>query len=213
VAQFRYFEAGIAKVVHRVIIQDLHAFLRSEFDREARSGFPLAKRIPDTRVKHVLNYHASLDPSAQEKLANAVTLRGAVWISGLEAERPQSIPQDLIDHAHTVGGIKTPELRKRLHPAIAALFAPAPLTHDHQQVRLLCGRTQRFATVCRPEPGELTFPAWISGRYRINRSPRPPDAGWVRDGLGARARQLEFHRRREHRGLDPPALRIYPVRG
>lgn len=70
-----------------MVIQDLHTFLRSEFEREARSGFSLARRIPDTRVKHFLDYHAGLSPNAQDELAYAVTLRGAVWISGVEGDR------------------------------------------------------------------------------------------------------------------------------
>jgi hypothetical protein len=36
-------------------IRKLHGFLRLEFELEACSGFTLARRVPDTRVKHFLD--------------------------------------------------------------------------------------------------------------------------------------------------------------
>jgi hypothetical protein len=152
----------------------LHRFLREEFDLEERSGFALAKRIPDMRVKHFLDYYASLPPNERDELAHACSLRGAVWISGEEGARhldtvnalsawqgwlhesmagvgrdPHyyhsvqdlrgyvaqakadlargcrlSVPQEMVDYANTVHGIKTAELRKRLRPAMKALFGP-----------------------------------------------------------------------------------------
>jgi hypothetical protein len=156
-------------------IRKLHGFLRLEFELEARSGFTLARRVPDMRVKHFLDYYASLSADAQDQLATAAALRGAIWISGEEGARdlpkvnelpawkawlhesvagvardlhyyhtvqdlracaaqakadiargrPVSVPQDLVDYANTIRGIKTPELRKRVGPAMKRLFEPA----------------------------------------------------------------------------------------
>jgi len=65
-------------------IRQLYGFLRLEFEREARSAFALARRVPDMRVKHFLDYYASLSADAQDQLATAATYRGAIWISGEE---------------------------------------------------------------------------------------------------------------------------------
>jgi hypothetical protein len=62
--------------------ESLNDFVRGEFAREAESGFAIAGRIPDMRVKHFLDYYASLGSGEQDELADACAMRGAVWISG-----------------------------------------------------------------------------------------------------------------------------------
>jgi hypothetical protein len=62
-------------------IPALHRFLRHEFDVEAQRGFARVRRIPDTGVRHFLDYYTSLSTAEQDALADAVTLRGALGIS------------------------------------------------------------------------------------------------------------------------------------
>ena len=62
-------------------ISSLHRFLHGEFAAEAQAGFPRARRIPDMRVRHFLDYHADLSAGEQDALADAVTLRGALGLA------------------------------------------------------------------------------------------------------------------------------------
>ena len=63
-------------------IQELHHFLRGEFDAEARTGFARLRRVPDTQVRHFLDYYESLNAAEQDALADASTLRGAIGLWG-----------------------------------------------------------------------------------------------------------------------------------
>jgi hypothetical protein len=67
-------------------IAALHRFLRAEFETEAGAGFPRVSRVPDMRVKHFLDYYASLGSSARGALADAVTLRGALGLTETAAD-------------------------------------------------------------------------------------------------------------------------------
>src|SRR6476661_4878712 len=66
-------------------LQALHTFLRDEFDVEARGGFARLKRVPDTYVRHFLDYYQSLSASDQGALADASTLWGALRLAGRAA--------------------------------------------------------------------------------------------------------------------------------
>ena len=63
----------------------LHRFLRGEFDTEEKSGFARLRRIPDTHVRHFLDYYTSLIPREQDALADASTLWGALTLMGNRA--------------------------------------------------------------------------------------------------------------------------------
>src|SRR5580765_2920671 len=63
--------------------QALHKFLRGEFDAEARTGFARLRRVPDTHVRHFLDYYGSLNATDQEGLADASTLWGTLRLWGL----------------------------------------------------------------------------------------------------------------------------------
>ena len=67
---------------HMDLMKALHRLLRSDFDIEAGSGFSQLSRVPDTRVRHFLDYYKSLDPSRQDALANTVTFWGAIRVAG-----------------------------------------------------------------------------------------------------------------------------------
>src|SRR5439155_26665022 len=67
----------------------LHKFLRGEFDTEARSGFARLSRVPDTHVRHFLDYYRSLNAPAQDALADASTLWGALRLAGPAARSHQ----------------------------------------------------------------------------------------------------------------------------
>lgn len=60
----------------------LHEFLRGEFDAEASNGFARLKRVPDTHVRHFLDYYRSLNASDQDALAYASTLWGTLRLFG-----------------------------------------------------------------------------------------------------------------------------------
>lgn len=70
-------------------IQALHRFLRGEFDAEARSGFTRLRRIPDTHVRHFLDYYRSLTAHNQDALADASTLWGTLRLAGPAASGHQ----------------------------------------------------------------------------------------------------------------------------
>ena len=72
--------------------QILHRFLRGEFDAEARSGFARLRRIPDTHVRHFLDYYQSLSADDQDALADASTLWGTLRLAG----RAASVYQDAL---------------------------------------------------------------------------------------------------------------------
>jgi hypothetical protein len=55
-------------------IRSIHRFLRAEFDAEARAGFARLARVPDTHVRHFLDYYRSLNSQDQDALADASTL-------------------------------------------------------------------------------------------------------------------------------------------
>lgn len=63
-------------------IDALHKFFRGEFDAEACSAFARLRRIPDTHVRHFLDYYESLNATDQDALAEASTLRGALSLGG-----------------------------------------------------------------------------------------------------------------------------------
>ena len=60
----------------------LHAFLRTELEREAGAGFPRLSRVPDTQVRHYLDYYRSLDGARQAALIDASALWGTNTLSG-----------------------------------------------------------------------------------------------------------------------------------
>jgi hypothetical protein len=62
--------------------QALHQFLREEFDTEARTGFGRLSRVPDTKVRHFLDYYRSLNTTDQDALADASTLWGTLRLLG-----------------------------------------------------------------------------------------------------------------------------------
>ena len=68
-----------------VNVEALHQFLREEFDAEARAAFPRLRRVPDTSVRHFLDYFESLNAKDQDNLADASTLCGTVNLSGSSA--------------------------------------------------------------------------------------------------------------------------------
>src|SRR6267142_2027738 len=70
-------------------VQALHRFFRGEFDTEARSGFARLSRVPDTHVRHFLDYYRSLNAPAQNALADASTLWGALRLTGPAARSHQ----------------------------------------------------------------------------------------------------------------------------
>jgi hypothetical protein len=55
-------------------IRPLHSFFRGEFDSEANSGFARLSRVPDTHVRHFLDYYRSLNAHDQDSLADAASL-------------------------------------------------------------------------------------------------------------------------------------------
>lgn len=63
-------------------VRALHKFLRSEFDSEAKNGFARLRRVPDTHVRHFLDYYLSLSASEQNDLADGSTLWGALRLLG-----------------------------------------------------------------------------------------------------------------------------------
>src|SRR5260221_14141354 len=65
--------------------QALHKFLRGEFDAEARTGFARLGRVPDTHVRHFLDYYRSLNATEQNALAEASTLWGTLRLMGRRA--------------------------------------------------------------------------------------------------------------------------------
>lgn len=70
-------------------IQALHMFLRGEFDTEARNGFARLSRVPDTHVRHFLDYYRSLNAPNQDALADASTLWGTLRMAGPSASGHQ----------------------------------------------------------------------------------------------------------------------------
>jgi len=62
--------------------QALHKFLRGEFDTEARTSFARLRRVPDTHVRHFLDYYRSLNATDQDALADASTLWGTLELLG-----------------------------------------------------------------------------------------------------------------------------------
>jgi len=63
-------------------VQALHQFLRGEFDAEAGNGFARLKHVPDTHVRHFLDYYNSLNAGDQDALADAATLWGMFRLAG-----------------------------------------------------------------------------------------------------------------------------------
>lgn len=68
--------------------QALHKFLRGEFDAEARTNFARLRRVPDTHVRHFLDYYGSLNTTDQDALADASTLWGTLRTLMLWGLRP-----------------------------------------------------------------------------------------------------------------------------
>ena len=66
-------------------VQALHKFLRGEFESEASSGFARLRRVPDTHVRHFLDYYQSLNAREQDALADASTLCGTLRLAGRAA--------------------------------------------------------------------------------------------------------------------------------
>ena len=56
--------------------------LLAEFEREAAAGFARLKRVPDTHVRHFLDYYRSLAAAQQTALADASTLWGTHTLAG-----------------------------------------------------------------------------------------------------------------------------------
>ncbi len=91
----------------------LHKFLRGEFDAEMRTGFARLRRVPDTRVRHFLDYYGSLNAANQDALADASTLWGTLRLWGL---RPSSYHEMLktnpawerLRHEMVMGGGRDP---------------------------------------------------------------------------------------------------------
>jgi hypothetical protein len=119
-------------------IRKLHGFLRSEFELEASSGFKLARRVPDMRVKHFLDYYASLSTHGQDQLASAATLRGAIWISGEEGARDMPTVNEM------------PAWKAWLHESVAGLSRDP---HYYHSVKDLQGcLAQARADIARTRP-------------------------------------------------------------
>ena len=74
-------------------IRPLHSFLRKEFDAEAQNGFARLRRVPDTHVRHFLDYFASLNPLSQDDLADAATLWATLRLA----------PQAELEHREALG--------------------------------------------------------------------------------------------------------------
>jgi hypothetical protein len=64
-------------------IEALHKFLRCEFQAEACTDFARLRRVPDTHVRHFLDYYRGLTTYEQNSLADASTLWGALRLWGL----------------------------------------------------------------------------------------------------------------------------------
>ena len=74
----------------------LHKFLRGEFDTEARTSFARLRRVPDTHVRHFLDYYRSLNPTDQDALADGSTLWGTLGLLGpRRSERHEALNTNL----------------------------------------------------------------------------------------------------------------------
>lgn len=60
----------------------IHRILLVEFEREASTGFARLSRVPDTHVRHFLDYYRSLDTTQQAALAEASALWGSHTLAG-----------------------------------------------------------------------------------------------------------------------------------
>lgn len=60
----------------------IHRIVLAEFEREAATGFARLSRVPDTHVRHFLDYYRSLDAAQQAALADAATLWGTHTLVG-----------------------------------------------------------------------------------------------------------------------------------
>lgn len=63
-------------------LQHIHRVLRTELEREAAAGFPRLSRVPDTHVRHYVDYYRSLDGTRQAALIDASTLWGTNTLAG-----------------------------------------------------------------------------------------------------------------------------------
>ena len=77
---------GLHAPLNMADLEALHRFLRGEFDAEAKSDFIRLRRVPDTTVRHFLDYYRSLNASDQDALADASTLWGTLRL----VDRPAS---------------------------------------------------------------------------------------------------------------------------
>lgn len=60
----------------------IHRILLTELEREASTGFARLRRVPDTHVRHFLDYYRSLDSGQQAALADASVLWGTHTLAG-----------------------------------------------------------------------------------------------------------------------------------
>ena len=63
-------------------LERIHRILLIEFEREAATGFARLSRVPDTQVRHFLDYYRSLDAVQQAALADASVLWGTHTLAG-----------------------------------------------------------------------------------------------------------------------------------
>lgn len=77
------------------IPQRLQQFLGAEFTREAGGGFARLSRVPDTHVRHFLDYYQSLDPPDRAALAEASTTWGSHTFAGSTIDGHQVDSRDV----------------------------------------------------------------------------------------------------------------------
>ncbi len=66
------------------VIKPLHKFLRAEFEAEEKRNFSRLRRVPDTHVRHFLDYYTSLNSHDQDALADAATMWGTLRMTHVD---------------------------------------------------------------------------------------------------------------------------------
>ncbi|MFI5227973.1 MAG: hypothetical protein ACHQWU_02820 [Gemmatimonadales bacterium] len=90
-------------------VKRIHRFLRAVFDEEASAGFPRLARVPDTYVRHFLDYYRGLTAEEQSELAAASTLWGTHTLSRSVIRAPSAMNDgnaDIAGGARAVGAIE-----------------------------------------------------------------------------------------------------------
>jgi len=133
-------------------IRPLHEFLRAEFDLEAQGGFSRLKRVPDTHVRHFLDYYMSLNHHDQDALADASTLWGAMRLAPSVAKECQETLEahqawNSWRHEMTMGAFR--DFRYYSVPSLRVSMAQAKIDRQRSGVSSVSKELEDYAASVR----------------------------------------------------------------